>query len=125
MAPIPRHPPKVTVVGYYDAFEVKHEYDERGDHRLEIEGRVSTWECYGEIAKLEHKGITFCATTEYWWDTLPEIFVVAPVKEHEWEREVITGNKRPVVQAEEKPALTLREQAIRKVKQTKVLPLAS
>lgn len=72
-----------TNTAYYDVFEIHHHFDERGDHRLEIEGRVSAWGLYGEIVTFKHKDVLFGATTEYYWPDLPEVFAIHVLKRHE------------------------------------------
>jgi hypothetical protein len=69
--------------GYYDITTVHHEYDDHGNHRLQIEGCVGDWYIYGTIAQMNWKGIRFGATTEYYYLVLPEIFVIHNLKDHD------------------------------------------
>lgn len=89
-----RYQPKEHSVAYYDLGEVGHEFDETGNHRLTYGGSVGNWEIYGEICKLERKGIWFAGTTEYFWGILPEIFVIHSLKEHDIEELKHNGKKK-------------------------------
>jgi len=69
---------------------INHVYGTGGQHRLEINGRVSVWRCYSDIAVLKCKRddrpnieVIIAATTEFWWPDLPEIFEILPISRHQ------------------------------------------
>ena len=77
-----RHHTVESTVAYYDIGEVKHEFDGSGNHCLSFKDKVGVWAGYGDIAKLTVNGVTFGATTEYYWPDMPEIFVIHSLLEH-------------------------------------------
>src|SRR6267378_2950794 len=84
-----RHAIHETTTSYYydktstQPIEVKHHFDAWGNHRLEIEDKLSNWEIYGGFCILKYKALTFVACTEYWSSSLPEIFVCIKVKDQD------------------------------------------
>lgn len=95
-----RYRPTETSTAYLDNFTVHHEYDASANHRLQIEGRVGEWENYAGICKLEHNGVLFAGTTEYWLTELPEVFIINTLKKHDLNEDDPPTHKR----------LTLKEQ---------------
>jgi hypothetical protein len=62
---------------------ITHECDESAQHRLVINGRVGYWVLWGEVAYFDYEKERFAAVTECFWPTLPEIFKVVKVRDHD------------------------------------------
>lgn len=85
-----RFKPITRLTAYYDICTVNHEFDGHANHRLEIEGCVGEWGSYDDIVKIKWKDVTFCATTDYYFMVLPEVFVITPLREHDEEEKGAT-----------------------------------
>lgn len=73
-----------STIMYYDAYEIKHIWDGRGNHRLLINGCVGEWALYPDFAYIKYDSKLFAATTDYYWPELPEIFTITKLKDHEY-----------------------------------------
>lgn len=58
--------------------QIKHEFDDYGNHRLIVDGRFkSDWTSYLGICKIKTRKGTFYGVSEYYAGTLPAVFVTA------------------------------------------------
>ena len=51
--------------------ETYHEMDERGFHRIVVDGQASSWVSYPSLPSLEVNGVRYFAASGYWEGTLP------------------------------------------------------
>jgi hypothetical protein len=62
--------------------ELCHEYDEHGNHRITLNGRVGDWVCFASVATFSWNGRNFRAYTDYhpFFNEIEEVIAVLPRK---------------------------------------------
>ena len=72
--------PYTSYATFEGRFNVEHEFDELGSHKIIIDGHMGLPALWSEIAYLDYNGWRFCGTTEHFWPALPEIFLITEIK---------------------------------------------
>lgn len=57
-----------------DGYEIEHEYDGYGNHRITCRGEQSLWCTFRTFPKLVIEGKTFMAASDYFSSFLPPVF---------------------------------------------------